>query len=33
LQNILFGEKNLYSISKDEYLEQIINYTQTTWKK
>lgn len=33
LQNTLFGEKNLYSVSKDVYLEQIINYTQMTWKK
>ncbi|AWI07191.1 TetR/AcrR family transcriptional regulator [Clostridium drakei] len=33
LQNTLFGEKNLYSISKEVYLEQIINYTQMTWKK
>lgn len=33
LQNTLFGERNLYSISKEVYLEQIINYTQMTWKK
>lgn len=33
LQNTLFGERNLYSRGKDEYLEQIINYTQMTWKK
>lgn len=33
LQNTLFGEKNLYSVSKEVYLEQIINYTQMTWKK
>lgn len=33
LQNTLFGEKNLYSVSKEDYLEQIINYTQMTWKK
>lgn len=33
LQNTLFGEKNLYSMSKEAYLEQIINYTEMTWKK
>lgn len=33
LQNTFFGEKNLYSVSKEAYLEQIINYTQMTWKK
>ncbi len=33
LQNTLFGENNLYSTSRDVYLEQIINYTQMTWKK
>lgn len=33
LQNTLFGEKNLYSVSKEVYLEQIINYTQMIWKK
>ncbi len=32
LQNTLFGERNLYSVGKDEYLEEIINYTQMTWK-
>lgn len=32
LQNTLFGEKNLYCISKDEYLEQVVNYTIMTWK-